>query len=228
MLMYVFWITLCIVALIVLMIDIGYVSKKDVLLMKWVCIVLFAFSMLRYLTLMIYGNHPTLGQLEVLKPLYFATSIGLTIPMASTIWFISPYLREKWTYLKYLLFFMPWIIFYCIFILTAPAQIQLGQNIGYTLVLTGKFPLYLSLAQGSFVTIIIILCMIGFFKYKNEYLRSAYMIMIGACILLTIDGLGYFISLTNWIPPFTITEIGGFLSIAYALSLKPIKAMKYK
>lgn len=226
--MYIFLIALCIVALIVLMIDIESISKKEVPLMKWVCIILFAFSMLRYLTLIIYGDHPTLGQLEVLKPLYFATSIGLTIPLASTIWFISPYLREKCSYLKYLLCFTPWIIFYCIFILTVPAQIQTGQNIGYTLVLTRQFSLYLSIAQGTFITIIVILCIIGFIKYKNEYLRSAYIIIIGACILLTIDGLGYFISLNNWIPPFTITEIGGFMSIAYALSLKPMKSIKYK
>ena len=112
--MYLFLIALCIMAIIVLMINIGVVSKKDVPLMKWVCIILFAFSMLRYLTLIVYGNHPTLSQLEVLKPFYFATSIGLTIPMASSVWFISPYLREKLTYLKYLLCFIPWIIFYLV------------------------------------------------------------------------------------------------------------------
>lgn len=226
--MYLFLIALCIMAIIVLMINIGVVSKKDVPLMKWVCIILFAFSILRYLTLIVYGNHPTLSQLEVLKPFYFATSIGLTIPMASSIWFISPYLREKLTYLKYLLCFIPWIIFYLVLIITVPAQIQPGQNMGYTLELTGQFPMYLSIAQGSFVAIMIILCAIGFFKYKNEYLRSAYMLIIGACILLTIDGLGYFISLLNLIPPFTVTEICGFFSILYAFSLKPIKAMKYK
>lgn len=226
--MYLFLVLLCIIAIIVLMINIGVVSKKDIPLMKWVCILLFAFSMLRYLTLIIYGNHPTLAQLEVLKPFYFATSIGLTIPMASAVWFITPFLREKITYLKYLLCFIPWIIFYIFLLITVPAEIKMGANMGYTLELTGKFSLYLSIAQGTFVTIMIILCLIGFFKYKNEYLRSAYALIIGACILLTIDGLGYFITLHNLIPPFTVTEILGFLSILYAFSLKPIKTIKYK
>ena len=226
--MYLFLITLCIIAIIVLMINIGVVSKKDKPLMKWVCIILFAFSMLRYLTLIVYGDHPTLNQLETLKSFYFATSIGLTIPMASAVWFITPFLREKISYLKYLLFFTPWILFYLFLIIRTPAEIEVGQNIGYTLKLTDNFPIYLSIAQGSFVAIMIILSLIGFIKYKNEYLRSAYGLIIAACILLTIDGIGFFVPLRNFIPPFTVTEIFGFLSILYAFSLKPIKYPKNK
>lgn len=226
--MYLFLITLCVIAIVLLMINIGAVSKKDVILMKWVCILLFAFSMLRYLTLIVYGDHPTLTQLEVLKPFYFASSIGLTMTMASAVWFITPFLREKFNYLMYILFWSPWILFYSILILSAPAEIELGKNIGYTLELTGRFPIYLSIAQGSFVAIMIGLSLAGLIKYKNEYLRSSYGLIIAACILLTIDGISYFVPMLNLIPPFTVTEIFGFFSILYAFSIKPIKHSKNK
>ena len=226
--MYLFLITLCIIAIVVLMMNIGVVSKKENPLMKWTCIFLFAFSMLRYLTLIIYGDHPTLAQLEVLKHFYFATSIGLTIPMASALWFITPFLKEKISYLRYLLFFTPWMLFDLFLIIMTPVEIEVGQNIGYTLRLTGKFSLYLSVAQGSFVALMIILSLIGFMKYKNEYLRSAYGLLIAACILFIIDGMSYFVPLKSFIPPFTVTEIFGFLSILYAFSLKPIKYPKNK
>lgn len=226
--MYLFLITLCIIAIIVLMINIGVVSKKKNPLMKWICICLLAFSMLRYLTLIVYGDHPTLAKLEVLKHFYFATSIGLTISMASALWFITPFLKEKISYLKYLLFFIPWMFFDVFLIIVTPAEIEVGQHIGYTLKLTGNFPIYLSIAQGSFVGIIIILSLIGFMRYKNEYLRSAYGLFIAACILFIIDGMSYFVPLKSFIPPFTVTEIFGFLSILYAFSLKPIKYPKNK
>ena len=215
-------IILCVIALIVLMINIGIVQKKQNIGLRWVCTFLFAFSMMRYLALIVYGDHPTLAQLETFRYFYLATSIGLTMTMASAVWCITPFIREKFNYFTYLAFFTPWIFFYLYVIITQPTKI-VPATFGYTLELTGKFPIYLSIAQGSFVTIMIILCLVGFFKYKNEYLRSSYALIIASCILLTLDGLGYFISFLNIIPPFTATEIFGFMAIAYAFYIKPIK-----
>ena len=215
-------IILCVIALAVLMINIGIVQKKENVGLKWVCTLLFTFSMMRYLTLIVYGDHPTLARLEVLRYFYLATSIGLTMTMASAVWCITPFLKEKFKYFTYLGLFIPWILFYLYVIITQPTKIVPG-TFGYTLELTGKFPIYLSIAQGSFVIIMIFICLKGFFKYKNEYLRSSYALIIAACILLTLDGLGYFINVLNIIPPFTATEIFGFMAIAYALYIKPIK-----
>ena len=104
-------IVLCVLALIVLMVNIGIVQKKENVTLKWICTFLFAFSMMRYLTLIVYGDHPTLGQLEILRYFYLATSIGITMTMASTVWCITPYIREKLNYLTYLVLFTPWILF---------------------------------------------------------------------------------------------------------------------
>lgn len=221
--MYGLLVAICIVAIIVLFANLTVVNQKPYPLMKWVCIVLFTFSMTRYLTLIIYGDHPSLEQLEVLRYFYLATAIGLTIPTASAVWYISPFLRDKISYSKYLLCFLPWIIFYIFVIVTQPTQIVMGETYGYVLELTGEFPRYLSIAQGSFVIIIITLCLIGLAKYKNPYLRMQYFLIIAAQVLLTLDGLSYFKEFLQVFPPFTVTEVFGFVAIFYAFYITPFK-----
>lgn len=214
--MYIVLVVLCLVIIGVLMINIGVVSKKEQLLLRWVCVGLFAFSMTRYLTLIVYGGQPTLQQLETLRYFYLASSIGLTIPLASAVWWLTPYLRERIKYPSYLALFTPFMAFYLFVLITQPTEIMKSESFGYTLELTGRFPLYLSIVQGTFVTLMITLCTLGFLKYKNTYLRSQYMILILALIVLTLDGLGYFIPSLDVLPPFTVSELFGFLAILYA------------
>lgn len=225
--MYVALIIICIIAIVVLMLNIATVNKNPYTLLKGVCISLFVFSMFRYFTLIVYGDTPNLAQLQVLRYFYLATSIGLTIPTASAIWYITPAYRERIKYWRYLLLFSPWIIFYLFVIITQPTQIKMAPTFGYTLELIGKFPLYLSIAQGSFVAIMIILCLIGLFKYKNEYLRSQYFVIIIAQLLLTLDGLSYYLPVLRVFPPFTVTEIFGFLAVFYALYRQSLE-IKYE
>ncbi|MGL5675346.1 MAG: hypothetical protein ACRDDX_02935 [Cellulosilyticaceae bacterium] len=224
--MYIALIIICIVAIGVLMLNIGVVGKKEYPVMKWVCMILFAFSMTRYLTLIVYGDSPSLGQLEALKYFYLATSIGLTIPMASVVWYITPHLREKITYPKYLAFFIPWIVFYLFVLVTQPTQIEMGESFGYTLTLVGEWPKYLSIAQGSFVFVVLSICLWGLWKYKNSHLRSQYLALILALVALTLDGLGYFIPTLSIFPPFTVSEVLGFLAIGYGFAGKPLKTYK--
>lgn len=216
-------ILLCSVTIIVLLMNVTIVNKKEYPLLRWVCIGLFTFSIMRYLTLIVYGDSPSLAQLEVLRYFYLATSIGLTIPFASAVWYITPHLREKIEYPKYLLFFTPWILFYLYIIITQPTEIVMGKNFGYALELTGKAPIYLSIAQGSFVFVMLVICLWGWIKYKNSELRSQYLALILALVTLTLDGLGYFIPSMSIFPPFTVSELFGFLAILYAFSSKPLK-----
>ncbi|MGL4735929.1 MAG: hypothetical protein ACRCW2_00610 [Cellulosilyticaceae bacterium] len=223
---YIMLITICVIAIIVLMMNVWVVSKKQDTLLKIVCITLFAFSMLRYFTLIVYGDSPTLRQLEILRYFYLATSIGLTIPTASVVWYISPYIREKLSYGKYLMLWIPWILFYLYVIITQPTEIVQGKHFGYTLELTGKAPLYLSIAQGTFVAIIIVLCLVGIAKYRNEFLRSKYIVLILAQVVLTLDGLSYYLPVLDVFPPFTVTEVFGFLAIFYAFYIKATGKIK--
>ena len=148
--------------------------------------------------------------------------------MASAIWYITPHLREKVAYLKYIACFLPWALFYLFLIITQPTEIVLGKSYGYELILTGQYPLYLSIAQGSFIAIMLGLCIWGYVKYKHSQLRSQYIAMILALITLALDGVSYYIPVFSLFPPFTLSEIFGFLAILYAYANKPLRIIGEK
>ncbi|OOB80137.1 MAG: hypothetical protein BEN19_06480 [Epulopiscium sp. Nuni2H_MBin003] len=218
---------ICLLAVGVLLANILVTNKIPYIGFKWVLIGLFSFSMLRYFTLMVYYDTPSLSQLEVLRYFYLATSIGLTISTALTIWYITPHFRQKISEWKYLLFFSPWIIFYLYILITQPTDIVKSPNFGYSLVLIDNFNKYLSIAQGSFVIVIIILCFMGLATYKHPTLRSQYIFLIFAQLVLTFDGLSIIKGInTRLLVPFTLTEIIGFIAIWYALKEKPLDMKK--
>lgn len=216
---YILLILLSILAIYVLILNIGAVSKNKYEALKNVCTALFVFSILRYVTLIAYGDHLELDTLMKLRYFYFATSIGLTLPTASAVWYITPLYRERIKYPYYLLCFLPWILFYTYVIVRQPTQIIQGASYGYELALVDPFPLYLSIVQGSFVVIIIILSIIGLVKYKNIQLRVQYIVIILAQIALTLDGIGYYRTGSRLFPPFTASEILGFLAVYYAFKV---------
>ncbi|MDF2612759.1 MAG: hypothetical protein K0S71_545 [Clostridia bacterium] len=220
---YAILISLCIAAVCVLMCNISVIIKNKYLLLKIVCVLFFIFSMTRYFTLMIFGGSPTYNELMLLRYFYLASSIGLTIPTLSAIWYITPLYRDKISYTRYLLIFIPWVVFYLYVIITQPTEIIQGENFGYSLQLIGKYPLYLSLAQGSLVVIIILLCLVGILKYKNIQLRAQLIIIILAQITLVLDGFTYFFKIIHTFPIFTLSEIFGFLAVLYAFSHKMIE-----
>jgi hypothetical protein len=220
---YILLIGLCIIAVGVLVLNIGAVLHNRYLTLKLVCILLFVFSMFRYFTLIVYGDFPTYDQLMALRYFYLASSIGLTIPTVSALWYITPLYREKIGYKQYLLFFTPWIIFYGYVIITQPTEIVQGESFGYALELTGRFPIYLSIAQSAMIAVIIILSGIGMVKYKNLQLRVQYIIIILAQITLFLDGLSYFVEIPRTFPRFTVSEVFGFLAVLYAFSTKMIE-----
>ncbi len=214
---------LCIGTIAILLLAIVTVSQKTEPLMRWLCVFGFIFSITRYLTLTVYGDTPTLTQLEGLRYFYLATSIGLTVPFASVVWYVTPNLREKCTYSKYLLCFVPWLIFYMYTLITQPTEIVKGTHYGYVLELTGSFTTWLGIAQGAFVLIMLGLCIGGFIQYKNSVLRSKYFVLILALTVLTMDGILQFVSQLTLLPPFTLSEGLAFLAITYAFSGRRVK-----
>lgn len=208
-------ISLCLLAIYVLFLNLSAVSNNKYRALKNVCTILFLFSILRYGTLIAYGDHLSLEALMRLRYFYFATSIGLTIPTASVIWYITPMYRHKIKYPYYVLCFTPWILFYTYVIIGQPTEIVQGMQYGYQLQLIDAFPLYLSIVQGSFIVIMIVLCIIGFVRYKNIQLRVQYVALILAQIVLTLDGISFSRTSIKLFPPFTASEILGFLAVYY-------------
>ena len=220
---YIMLIIICLAALGILVLNIGAVLQNKYLLLRMVCIVLFTFTMFRYFTLIVYGDVPTYGQLMALRYFYLASSIGLTIPTVSALWYITPIYRERINYFYYLIFFTPWIIFYLFLIITQPTAISQGDGYGYVLELTGKYPLYLGVAQSSFIAIVMLLCIYGIIKYKNMQLRAQYIIIMLAQVILFLDGLSYFVKILKVFPPFTVSEVFGFLAVYYAFKQKVLE-----
>lgn len=219
---YMILIVTCIVAIGVLLLNIKAVSSNSYKLLRGVCLFLFAFTLLRYFTLIVYGDSPSYDQMVELRYFYLASSIGLTLTTASAIWYITPLYREKINYGLYLLFFTPWILFYSYVIITQPTRIVQGKSFGYVLELIPPYFKYLSIAQSSFIILMITLCIIGMIKYKHAQLRVQLFIIILAQIALVLDGLTYFLPIRHTFNPFTVSEVLGFLAVWYAFSNKAI------
>ena len=119
--------------------------KNDQL--QFILAMLLIFSMTRYVTLFIYREMPTLILLQTMRYFYFASSLGLTMTMALAIWYVVPCYREKISVIKYLFVFLPWFVFYSYLLIKQPTEIIRGEKLGYVLVLTEKWPFYLSIAH---------------------------------------------------------------------------------
>lgn len=222
---YAILIILCLVALYSLFLNLKVIGNNPFITLRLVCTLLFIYSATRYIALIFYRDTPNYSQLMALRYFYFATSIGLTGSTLSAVWYATPLYREKVKYPYLLVGFLPWALFYLYIILRQPTRIVKSEGIGYELMLTGQFPLYLSIVQGSFAIIILVLCLIGIWKYKNVQMRVQLGIIILAQLALMVDGLSSYKGMLHTIPPFTLSEAFGFLAVYYILS-SPIKEIK--
>ena len=206
----------CILALIAVIMNLKALENNPYPALKIIISALLSFTALRYVTLIVYGGLPDYGLLNTLRYFYLASSIGITMATASATWYVTPCYREKIKYPYFLLCFLPWIIFYVYVIIKQPTEIIQGSQFGYQLRLTGAFPMYLSIAQGSFVMIIVTLCLIGMIRYKHLQIRTQLFMMILAQILLTLDGINYGKDRLWVLQPFTLTEVFALATTYYA------------
>ena len=209
----------CILALIGVIMNLKALENNPYPILKIIVSILVSFTALRYLTLIVYGDSPDYSLLNTLRYFYLASSIGITMTTASAIWYVTPCYREKIRYPYFLAFFVPWILFYVYVIVKQPTEIIQGSQFGYQLILTGDFSKYLSIAQGSFVSIMIILCLIGIICYKHLQIRIQLFMIILAQILLTLDGLNYEGDKLWVFKPFTLTEFFALATTYYAFSI---------
>lgn len=186
--------------------------------LKYLAGVLLLFTITRYVTLIIYGDRPSLWELELLRYFYFASSIGLTMTTVLAIWYAVPCFREKLSAMQCLLLFLPWSFFYLYLIIKQPTQIIKGGSYGYILALIGKWPFYLGIAQGSLILILLLLCLYGIWHYKHLQIRMQLFFIIAAQLLLMVDGMNYGMSSSFVFTPFTLTEAFGFMATYYAFS----------
>lgn len=189
---------------------------------------LLGFTALRYLTLVLYAFSQNRQLIYNVRYFYYASSIGITMLTALTVWYILPFLKERIKLSYYLLAFLPWDIFYIYLILKQPTMLVESSAYGYELILMNPFNRYLSVAQGSFIAIIIILCIIGMITYKHLQIRAQLFIIILAQALLVVDGIYSGGAQIKIFKLFTVTEVFALWSIYYGLSnsIKSIKAIQ--
>lgn len=225
---YIILIVTCILALIAVIMNLKALENNPYLVLKVIISVLLSFTALRYITLILYGDSPDYSLLNTLRYFYLASSMGITMTTASAVWYVTPRFREKIGYPYFLACFLPWILFYGYVIIKQPTEIVQGSQFGYQLILTGKFPFYLSIVQGSFVSVIVILCLIGIISYKHLQIRIQLVMIILAQMLLTLDGLSYGSERLHVFQPFTLTEFFALATTYYAFSIaiKSIHALK--
>ena len=218
----------CILALISVLMNLKALENNPYPVLKIIVSVLVSFTALRYLTLIVYGDSPDYNLLNVLRYFYLASSIAVTMTTASAVWYVTPCYREKIGYPYFLACFLPWMLFYVYIIIKQPTEIIQGSQFGYKLILTGQFPKYLSIAQGSFVSIIVVLCLIGIICYKHLQMRIQLFIIILAQLLLTLDGINYGKDRLWVFQPFTLTEFFALITTYYAFSImiKSIRPLK--
>ena len=221
-------ISCCIIAVMAVLMNLKALGKNPYISLKIIVSLLVSLTSLRYITLIVYGNSAEYHLLYVLRYFYFMSSIGVTMTTVSAIWYITPCYREKISYPYFLACFLPWILFYLYLILKQPTQIIQGSQFGYQLILKGKFPFYLSIAQSSFVIIAMTLCLIGILSYKHLQMRCQLFMIILAQFLLALDSISYQKTSLRIFPPFTLTEAFAFFGTYYALakSVRMIHALK--
>lgn len=218
----------CILALLAVLFNIWALADNTYTELKVTVGLLVIFTAFRYITLIAYGDSPDYSLLNTLRYFYFASSIGVTMTTASAIWYVAPCYREKIAYPYFLACFIPWILFYLYVIIKQPTAIVQGEQFGYQLILCGQFPFYLSIVQGSFIVVAILLCINGIIKYKHLQIRTQLIILILAQCLLALDGISYSLDNLQVIPPFTVTEAFALMATYYAFSrtVRSIHALK--
>lgn len=208
---------------------IGYTSKVlgnvDDVFIKIIGNLLLGFTSLRYITLVIYGFVYDLSVLNSVRYFYYASSIGVTMLTALAVWNVIPFLKERIAPFSYLACFLPWILFYLYVIIKQPTEIVENALFGYELMLISPFNRYLSIVQGSFIGIIVLLCIIGIIGYKHLQIRIELFIIILAQLLLMIDGVSISKAMHHFFRLFTVTEAFALWTVYYAFfnTLKTIK-----
>lgn len=183
---------------------------------------------LKYVTIILYYFLEELKVLLLLRYFYFMSSISLTMLIVMAIWYVTPFLKERMKLDRFLIYFLPWIIFYIYFILKQPTELSVSALYHYDLVMIQPFKTYFILAQVSFSVIIIILCCMGMNTYKHLQIRVELLLLLLAELLLAVDAIYLNSTGLRCFKTFTISEIFAFWVCYYTLShaIKPIKAIR--
>ena len=209
--------------LLIICLNIVQIKSHPNICIRVICCILFIFTGLRYISLIVFTLGAKISVLKLLSYFYFASSIGITIPSALALWYIIPRFRERIRLWVLFLLLSPFFFFYLILIYLQPLKIIIKPGFGYMLMILQPWSNYFSILQAIFIILVFLGCFLGFKWYQYKSPRSQYLLFALGYGLMFIDGVSVLINKNTPIEPFILSEAFVMVAILYAFSTKPIK-----
>ena len=181
--------------------------------LRWVLMASGLFVMSRYLTLALFTTPEAPRYFLSLRPCWFATSVGLTLPSVCA---LDQLLRHPaMTPKKLLVWFSPFLIVYGVVLLFADATPVPDRVVGWMLRLGNGWQILLALAQGVFVLGFIGLSLVLMRKIPSTPIRLALIGLVVGQGYLGLDGV--LLALGRWyFRPFLYSEMLMLLALWHA------------
>lgn len=181
--------------------------------LKWLLIATGCFTLSRYLTMTLFATSPDPQRVWFLRPCYFATSIGLTLP---SVFAVDQLLRHPAMSPKKLLgWCSPFLLASLVAILCSSPTFVPDRVMGWTLRLSTWWRWWFSLLHATFITLFIGMGLKIFSKMPFARIRLALLGLMVAQGALGLDGL--LVMCGVWyFKPFLYTEMLALIAIWYA------------
>ena len=181
--------------------------------LRWLLLASGLFVMSRYVTMALFTANDAPRYFSALRPCWFATSVGLTLP---SIFAIDQLVRHPaMTPKKLLVWFSPFLAVYGLLLLFADVTMEPDRVAGWMPRLTSGWRLLLSVTQGAFVLGFIGISLMLMRKIPSTPIRLALLGLAAAHAYLGVDGL--LLALGRWyVRPFLYSEILTLLALWHA------------
>ena len=181
--------------------------------LRWVLLASGLFVMSRYLTLALFTTLEAPRYFLSLRPCWFATSVGLTLPSVCA---LDQLIRHPaMTPKKLLVWFSPFLIVYGVVLLFADATLVPDRVVGWMLRLGNGWQILLALAQGVFALGFIGLSLMLMRKIPSTPIRLALIGLVVGQGYLGLDGI--LLALGRWyFRPFLYSEMLMLLALWHA------------
>lgn len=185
-------------------------------LIKWICIVCVAFAFTRYIALIAFAISTSSHNLKAISSFIFASSIGIGIPTAFSLYNLYVLNNAKGMKLSVfglLCILLPLSLFYVALIIYAPKEIMQAQY-GFKVELNHTWLMILSIVQIVFTSSIIFLSGKLFLesKKKSIILKSGFVAI--SYFLILVDGIFRAMNVIDF--PFAYVEVISILSLLTA------------
>lgn len=181
--------------------------------LKWLLIASGLFVMSRYVTMAIFTRADAPQRFWALRPCWFATSVGLTLP---SVFAIDQLVRHPaLSPTKILRWFAPFLVVYALVIFGGSATPVPDRVIGWMPQLASGWRLLLALTQSVFVIVFVGFCILLMRTLPAAPIRLALLWLAAGHLTLGLDGL--LVACGQWyFRPFLFSEMLTLLAIWHA------------